>query len=114
MTIRTGHASRSSRELAEEFRTLLRTEAYPLGSQFRALPAIREHFGGITKAKAYEVVRYLQDMEEIRSSPGVGSTVLPEPLSDTPLTLEHAVSETQDLMEQLKASLSTPSKRKAS
>jgi hypothetical protein len=70
------------RVAAEKFRPLLRTETFPVGSWFGAVPEIQRRCN-VTRGVAYDAARYLEQIGEIKmeqlGGKAPGSLVLPAP-----------------------------------
>lgn len=70
------------RQAAEQFRPLLRTEEFPVGARFGAVPEIQRRCR-VTRGVAYDAARYLERIGEIQmeqvGGKAPGSLVLPAP-----------------------------------
>lgn len=75
-------------DIAEQLRTRLRNEEFPVGSTFPAVSLITSEYG-VSSATAYRALKHLESLGELRVGHGTATEVLPEPAprDPDPLTL---------------------------
>ncbi|MBB6372802.1 DNA-binding GntR family transcriptional regulator [Pseudonocardia eucalypti] len=70
-------------DIAEQLRTRLRTDEFPVGSTFPAVALITSEYG-VSPTTAYRALKHLESLGEVRVGHGTATVVLSEPAPRDP------------------------------